>query len=71
MSFNDGPCVRTDQISTMAHRVFEVYRLLGADANLMRFVHGDGHTTTPYVRELIYSWLDMHLQHEPRAIPAT
>ncbi len=61
--FNDGPCVRTDQISTMAHRVFEVYRLLGADANLMRFVHGDGHATTPYVREMIYGWLDMHLQH--------
>ena len=64
--FNDGPCVRTDQISIMAHRIFEVYRLLGADANLMRFVHGDGHTTTPYVREMIYRWLDMQLGQRSR-----
>jgi len=59
---NDGPCLRTDQISTMAHRVFEVYRLLGKDRNFARFVHGDGHDTTPYVRRVIYGWLDLHLK---------
>ena len=59
---NDGPCPRTDQISIMAHRVFEVYRLLGKDANLARYVHGDGHDTTPFVRKIMYGWLDLHLK---------
>ena len=59
---NDGPCLRTDQLSTMAHRVFEVYRLLGQDSHFARLVHGDGHDTTPYVRGIIYGWLDLHLK---------
>ena len=63
---NDGPCLRTDQVSTMAHRVFEVYRLLGKDSNWSRLVHGDGHDTTPYVRNIMYGWLDLHMKSGPK-----
>lgn len=59
---NDGPCLRTDQISAMAHKVFEVYRLLGQPSSFSRFLHGDGHDTTPYVRGVMYGWLDLHLK---------
>ena len=60
--FNDLYNLRTDQISEMAHRVFEVYRLLGKPENLSRYAHGDGHDTTPYTRELVYRWFDIHLK---------
>jgi len=59
---NDPYCTRTDLVSQMAHQVFEVYRLLGAERNFSRFLHGDGHDTTPYVREILYGWLDLHLK---------
>ncbi len=62
---NDGPNPRTDLVSVMAHRVFEVYRLLGKDRNFARLVHGDGHDTTPYVRRIIYGWFDLHLKDQP------
>ena len=53
---------RTDLLSEMAHKVFDVYRLLGKESNFARLLHGDGHETLPHVRRFMYDWFDLHLK---------
>lgn len=55
---------RTDLLSQMAHRVFDVYKLYGAERNFARLLHGDGHETLPHVRRFMYDWFGLHLRPE-------
>jgi len=57
----NDPERRHDVISEMVHRVFEVYKLLGAPQRFARTLHGFGHNTPPFVRDTMYRWLDLHL----------
>lgn len=59
---NDPYNLRTDQIGEMAHRLADLYALLGKSEHLGRFMHGHGHNTIPYVREIMYGWMDLHLR---------
>ena len=58
----NDPERRHDEISEMAHKVFEVYRVLGRPSHFARLLHGFGHNTPAYVREAMFGWLAQHLR---------
>lgn len=57
----NDPERRHDEVSEMAHKVFEVYRLLGEPSHFARLLHGFGHNTPPFVRGVMLDWLAQHL----------
>lgn len=60
-AINDGDREMQKQRTLMNLAVSEVYALLGASKNFAFFLHGYGHACPRESRELIYSWLDSHL----------
>jgi len=58
----NDPERRHDEISEMAHKVAEVYQVLGRPEAFARFMHGYGHNTPPFVRDVMYRWLDENLR---------
>jgi hypothetical protein len=59
---NDGHPLTQRQRVLMLMKVMDVYELEGAPERFAFFVHGHGHAVPHESRELIYGWLDMHLQ---------
>ncbi len=59
---NDGnPLVQRQRVLVLL-KVSEVYELLGVPQNFAFFVHGKGHSAPYESRQLIYAFLEWHLQ---------
>jgi hypothetical protein len=61
-ALNDGDPLAQRQRVLMLTSVMGVYDLLDASPNFAFFVHGRGHSVAHESRELMYGWLDSHLQ---------
>ena len=61
-ALNDGHPGTQRQRVLMLTKIMDIYEIVEAPTNFAFFVHGRGHSVAHESRQLIYGWMDSHLQ---------